>query len=244
VAAWIGGIAALWLAWREAMQARMLTRLRWDAIRPGRDNPGIWTFALLSNVHSTLTALPNHLATYVVGLTLGATPAGLMKVAQEIGTGLAKPIDLLNQAIYPDVARVVANGEWGRVRRLALRAGTTAASASAMVTLALLVFGRPAITVIFGAEFTEAYWPLALVSLASTLAVFSCAVDPTLYAIGRPSRPLITALVGNFLFAATLLLALPRLGLIAGGLAYVVMGVSTLLLSAVWMRIIVPRDAE
>jgi O-antigen/teichoic acid export membrane protein len=242
-AGWIGGIAAIYLGWREARQSGLLGGLLKGPVQPSRDNPGIWTFSFLSNVHSALAALPGHMATYVVGLTLGATPAALMKVAQEIGTGLAKPIDLLNQAVYPDIARVAAAGQWRRLRKLVAKAGGAAAAVSAIITLALLIVGRPLIAAIFGEAFAGAYELLILVSLATTLAVIVCAVDPALYAMGRPSRPLATSLISNVIFVATLLFVLPRLGLIAGGLAYIAAALATLFLSAAWLRLTLRRAA-
>jgi O-antigen/teichoic acid export membrane protein len=240
-AGWIGGIVAIYLGWREARRSGLLGGLLNGPVQPNRDNPGIWTFSLLSNIHSTLAALPGHLATYVVGLTLGATPAGLMKVAQEIGTGLAKPIDLLNQAVYPDIARVAAAGQWRRLRKLVAKAGGSAAAVSAIITVALVVAGRPLIAAIFGEAFASAYELLILVSLATTLTVVVCAVDPALYAMGRPSRPLATSLISNVIFLATLLFALPRVGVIAGGLAYIAAALATLLLSAAWLRLSLKR---
>lgn len=240
VAAWIGGLAAFYLGWREARRNGMLKGFTLVGVQPSRHNPGIWSFSLLSNVHSTLTALPNHLATYVVGLTLGANAAGLMKVAQEIGTGLAKPIDLLNQSVYPDIARIAAAGEWRRLRRLVVKAGIAAAALSSAVTLVLLFIGKPLIATIFGEAFGGAYWLLVLVSLATTTSVLVCAADPTLYALGRPSRPLMTSLVSTLLFVAVLLVAMPSLGLIAGGLAYIAAALATLVMSALWLRLTLP----
>ena len=101
-----GLLVAFWLAIREARRRHLLGGMAFDfrGLRDG--NPGMIRFAMLSNLHSSLVFLPGHLATFSVGMVLGPQSAGLMKVAQELGSGLAKPIDLINQAVYPDIARL------------------------------------------------------------------------------------------------------------------------------------------
>ncbi len=67
------------------------------------------------------------------------------------------------------------------------------------------------------------------------------AVDPALYAAGRASRPLFTALVSNLLFVALLFALLPTERLLAPGIAFVASALVTLALSSWWMRSAIPR---
>lgn len=239
-----GLLVAFWLAIREARRRHLLGGMTFDfrGLRDG--NPGMIRFAMLSNLHSSLVFLPGHLATFSVGMVLGPQSAGLMKVAQELGSGLAKPIDLINQAVYPDIARLTADNAWHRVRKLVRKAGTTAAALSLLVTLVLLVAGRPVIGLIFSEAFEDAHALLVLISLATSLSVSVFAVDATLYAIGKPSRPLATAVVANLLFVGVMFAAFGPLGLLAPGAAWMTAGAATLVLSLVWMAVAVPRSRE
>lgn len=244
IAGLAGVLAAFWLAIREARRRHLLGGMAFD-LRGLRDgNPGMVRFAVLSNLHSSLVFLPGHLATFSVGMVLGPQSAGLMKVAQELGSGLAKPIDLINQAVYPDIARLAADNAWQRVRKLVRKAGTTAAALSLLATLVLLVAGRPVIRLIFGEAFEGAHALLVLISLATSLSVSVFAVDATLYAIGKPSRPLATAVVANLLFVGVMFAAFGPLGLLAPGAAWMTAGAATLVLSLVWMAVAVPRSRE
>lgn len=245
VAMWLiaglaGVVVGLWLGWREARRRDLLAGIDVSVSGLRHRNPGILRFSLIANVHSSLLLLPGHISTFAVGVVLGAQPAGLMKVAQELGTALAKPIDLINQSVYPDIARLAASLEWKRLRRLLLRAGAAASGLSALTALILLLAGHWLILLVFGAAFEGAYWLVLLVSLATMLAVSVFAVDPALYALGRPSRPLITAIVANISFVAALFLAFPHLGIYAPGVAYLAAAIATIAMALVWLATTVP----
>ncbi|HET9458659.1 MAG TPA: lipopolysaccharide biosynthesis protein [Sphingomicrobium sp.] len=242
IAGLAGVLVAFWLAVREARRRHLLGGMTFDFRRLREGNPGMIRFAMLSNLHSSLIFLPGHIATFSVGMVLGPQSAGLMKVAQELGSGLAKPIDLINQAVYPDIARLAAENAWQRVRKLVRNAGTTAAALSLLVTLVLLVAGRPGIGLIFGKAFEGAHALLVLISLATSLSVSVFAVDATLYAIGKPSRPLATAVIANLLFVTVMFAAFGPLGLLAPGAAWLAAGTATLVLSLVWLAVAVPRS--
>jgi len=241
----VAGIASVvvgvWFGWREAARRDLLRGMKPSLSGLRQGSPGVLRFSLIANMHSSLALLPGHIATFSVGMVLGAQPAGLMKVAQELGTALAKPIDLINQSVYPDISRLSQTHEWKRLRRLVARSGAAAAALSAVTALLLFLVGRWLITQVFGDAFEGAYWLVVLISLATTLNVSVFAVDPALYALGRPSRPLLTAIAANSVFVATMFAAFPRLGLYAPGAAYLAAGAVTVVCALIWMGKVVPR---
>lgn len=238
----VGAAVALWLGWREARRRGQLAGFDWSMRHLAAANPGIWRFSIISNLHSSLLLLPGHLSTFTVGMMLGPQAAGLMKVAQELGTGLAKPIDLINQTVYPDIARLAAQADWRRLRRLDFRAGAAAAAISALITVLLYLFGEWLIGLVFGAGFVGAYAVLLLISMATILNVAVFAADPTLYALGKPSRPLASAAIANAMFAAVLISALPGIGLAAAGAAYLSAGLVNFALSIFWLKRMIPPE--
>jgi O-antigen/teichoic acid export membrane protein len=239
-----GVLVAFWFAFREARRRELLAAFSLSPRRVWKGNPGVVRFAFISNVHSSLVFLPGHIATFSVGLVLGPQSAGLMKVAQELGSGLAKPIDLVNQTVYPDIARLAAEGAWQRVRKVVRRAGAMAAGISTLITLALIVGGHLLIRLVFGAEFEDAYLLLVLISVATTLMVSVFAVDPTLYAVGKPSRPLVTAAASNVLFVIVMFASFGPLGLLAPGAAWLAAAVTTIVLASWWMVTVIPRSGR
>lgn len=241
VSGFLGAAVAVWLGWREAARRGLMAGVGPSLRGVNAANPGIWGFSAIANLHATLGLVPSHLSTFVVGIVLGPAAAGLVKVAQEFGTGLAKPIDLLNQTVYPDLARLASDGRWRRLRRLVVKSGLIAASVSAGITLLLALVGGQLLALVFGPAYRGAIDVLLLISLATTIAVSVFAVDPALYAAGRASRPLFTALASNLLFVALLVALLPTQKLLAPGLAFVSGALVTLALSTWWMHSAIPR---
>lgn len=237
----IGALVVVLMGWREAWRRNLLMGIDLSLRNSVASNPGIWRFSILSNLHSSFLLLPGHMATLAVGFVLGASAAGLMKVAQEIGTGLAKPIDLINQAVYPDIARLASAGSWRRLRRLIARSGLTAAALGGAIALILFIVGRVVIDLLFGPGFAGAYLVLLLVSVATMLTVSVFAVDPALYAVGRPSRPLLTSVIANAVFLGTMFAGFGRFDLLAAGLAYLAAAAVTVISSLFWLRTAVPH---
>jgi len=241
VSGFLGAAVALWLGWREAAQRGLLEGVGPSLRGLNAANPGIWGFSAIANLHATLGLVPTHLSTFAAGIVLGPAAAGLVKVAREFGTGLAKPIDLLNQTVYPDLARLAADGRWGRLRRLVVKSGLIAAAVSAGITVLLVLVGGHLLALVFGPDYRGATDLLLLISLGTTIAVSVFAVDPALYAAGRASRPLFTAIASNLVFVALLVALLPTEKLLAPGIAFVASALVTLALSSWWMRSAIPR---
>jgi len=237
----LGAIVAVWLGWREARRRGLLEGMDASVRHISRDNHGIWGFSIVANLHSSLALIPTHLATLLVGAFLSPAAAGLYKIAQEVGAGLAKPVELLNQSVYPDVARLVSGGEWRRLTRTVIHAGLIAAGASGLITLLMTVAGRPVVAAVFGADYLAALPVMLLILAAITIGVLVFAVDAALYGLGRPSRSLLITLVANVVFAGTLVWRLPIDGVIGAGWAYLAASVVTLALSVFWYRIELSR---
>jgi O-antigen/teichoic acid export membrane protein len=71
-------------------------------------------------------------------------------------------------------------------------------------------------------------------SLATTIMVMTFAVDPMIYAFGRPGKLVITSTVATMLFIFLLWWRLPVDGLIGAGFAYLAMASVTGLMSVGW----------
>ena len=231
VAGYAGAVVALVMAWRQAASRGLLAGLDADVRGLSRPNPGIWRFMLISNLHSTLLLVPNQLSVFLVGGIAGPAAAGLYKVAREIGTAVGKPVDLLNQALYPDLARLASARDWPGLTRIAVRAGLLAGGVAALLYLLALVAGEAIIGALFGREFAAAAPVLQLLVLATAISVTVFAAEPVLYALGRPDVLLkMSALVNGGLFALMAWM-LTRMGLIGAGWASVIAAAAGALLA-------------
>lgn len=228
IAAYVGvwlaaGIAgagvALWLGWRQAARRGLLSGWRFERQAFSRLNPGLWGFFALSNLQSTLALIPNHLAVFLVGGIAGPTAAGLFKVAREVATALGKPVDLLNQTLYPDLARLAHRRRWRHLLHMLARCALLAGGCGLAVLLAVWQMGGPVVALLFGTAFAEAAPVMSLLVAAMAITVLASAVEPTLYALGRPGLLLKVSLAGNAVFLVLLPLLLGAYGLIGSGYA-------------------------
>jgi O-antigen/teichoic acid export membrane protein len=181
--------------------------------------------------------IPVQGSVFLVGALIGPGAAGLFRIAREIGTALGKPVDLVNQTIYPDIARLVRSQQWSRLLRTAVRAGLIAGVAGGLTTIAVAFAGRPLIDLLFGSEFGDASPLLLLLAIATTIRVLVFAADPMLYALGKPQAAMLVAVAATLLFLIVLIERIPDEGLMAAGIAYLVMNGAMALMSvgAVWL---------
>lgn len=234
VAGFAGAVVAIWLGWREAARRDLLRGMDLSMRGLTEGNAGIWRFSIIANLHSSMALVPNHLATFLVGAILTPAASGLLRIARELGTAFSKPVELLNQSIYPDVARLANAGEWTRLARTVVHSGLVAAGTSALVTIAIVFAGRSLIGLVFGSEYVAAHEVLVMISAATTASVLVFAVDPALYSLGRPSRSLITALVSAAVFTLVLVLRTGADGLSGAGWAYLAASAITVALQCFW----------
>lgn len=222
VAGYAGAAVALVLAWRQAARRGLLAGLNADLRGLSRVNPGIWRFMAISNMHSTLALVPNQLSVFLVGGIAGPAAAGLYKVAREIGTAIGKPVDLLNQALYPDLARLASAHDWRGLTRIAVRAGLLAGGIAALLCLIVLLAGETIIGALFGRDFVAAAPVLGLLVLATAISVTVFAAEPVLYALGRPDVLLKMSVLVNGALVALMAWMLQRMGLVGAGWATVI----------------------
>lgn len=233
VAGWAGTAAGLFFGWREARRRGVLAGLDLSLKRLSDENPGMWRFAIVSNLNSSVGLVPTQLAVVLVGWLLGPSAAGIFRIVREVGTGMMKPIDLMNQALYPDLARLIAARAWDRLRRAAVRAGLAASGVGLLVSVLIWLIGGTIVGTVFGDDFRAAAPVLVAVGLGTTIRVLAFPADPIMYALGRPSVPLMLAIVSALLFVGLMLWRLPIDGLIGAGWAFVGMGAMQALLSSI-----------
>ncbi len=189
----VAGVVLVIMGWQEAArQGRLksfrLSPLTWLAAT--EHHPGLWRFAVASNLHSTVQTVAGHLTTVLVGAFAGPAAAGLFKVARDVATAITKPAELLNYAIYPEFARFASRNEWSPLPKLIVRSGAIAGAAGLALVLLMAVAGPWFLKTSFGTEFVAAQGALMFLLVAATISIAGFPMDPALYAMGRPGIPL------------------------------------------------------
>jgi len=246
VAGWTGAVVAYVVAWREAARHGLLAGMNASLRGLTRANPGMWRFAILSNLNSSVALIPTQLAVLIVAWLLGPAAAGIFRIARETATGLMKPVELMNQALYPDLARLVAARDWRRATRAAVRAGAAASAVGALVAILIWLAGPTILRTVFGPGFVPAAPILVAIGIGTSIRVSAFAADPLMFALGRPGTPLMLGALSTALFVAVLVWRLPIDGLAGAGYAFVAMGAAGAALSATAAarRIGIEREAD
>ncbi|WOS64932.1 lipopolysaccharide biosynthesis protein [Sinorhizobium fredii] len=190
--------------------------------------PGLWKFAISTNLSLTLRSSANQLDTLLVGYLADPTAAGLYHIAKRIGRMTLQIGDHVQAVLYPDLARAWASG-----------AIETFHGAVTQMRVLLLGFGillvggvylaiDPVLRAAVGPEF-EAAGPLVVAqSIAAAMTLYGTVTRSALLAMGREDRVLSSALVATIAFHGTALALIPRVGPMGANLAHILM-------AAIWL---------
>jgi O-antigen/teichoic acid export membrane protein len=186
-----------------------------------RARPGLWSFVWKSNIDSTLAAGVNQLPILLVGATFGPAFVAIYKWAEEIAKLLSEGVKLLDQVIYPELARIVSGGEGRRILRLVTRASLVSLAVGMFLAGIVAVFGPFIIEGTLGAEYGGVV-PLAVV-LVIGAALFAAVAPlfPVFYAANRPEKAIYARALGLIVYVITFFIFTQYFGEIGSALAVV-----------------------
>ena len=151
------------------------------------ENIGIWRFMIAANADITFGELSARIAPLAVGWVLGPAAAGLYAIAQRATVIIAQPAQILGQAAYAELARMVASGGNGAQVRLALaRCVGVAFLAAVPVLLLITLFGRELAVLIGGKTFAAAGAVMLWLAVARAILLLGPPTSAALVALGRP----------------------------------------------------------
>jgi O-antigen/teichoic acid export membrane protein len=248
LAAWLGlGLKAFLIAWLIAALAEWaamwalgivaMRRTLRDPVLLGSvrgalaENSGLWRFMLAANADVTLTELAARIAPLFVGWILGPAAAGLYAVAQRATVVIQQPAQIMGQAAYAELARLVANGGSGAALRNALwRCAGVALAAATPVLLILALFGRDVAMALGGHAFAGAAGLILLLAIARTAWLVAPPASSALTALGRPALSVAANLTINLGLLPLLPLMMLGFGLAGAGWHAILQGVGASLL--------------
>jgi O-antigen/teichoic acid export membrane protein len=222
--------AAHWfLALREARDA--LDPAHWRGIMTaGRDNPGLWHFAAITNMGTTLNALGKQFSVLLVGLVAGPVAAGGYRLAFQLGRSLAKLSDLMSRSAFAELARVHIARTADQLRRLFRQAARFSIIAAVIIIVLLLTIGRPALGLVAGHEYLSAYPLLLMLGTAAALDLGGSSFEPSLMATGHAGAAFRLRIYSTILQAILLAVLLPTWGVTGAALATLIASALSLLL--------------
>jgi len=184
-----------------------------------RPRKGLWPFMIKSNIDSTLAAATVHLPALMVMGVFGSAWVAIYRIAEETAKLLSEGFKLLDQVIYPELAKMVSLGEADKIWRLVKRTAVILLSFG-LVMAALVHFGGPdLLSRIFSADYEQAAPLASLLILAAAMMGIAAPLYPVLYATDRPERAIYARGTGVLVYIAAFFAFSATIGKMAPGWA-------------------------
>ena len=209
------------MAWRE-----LVRRGYGDALMsplPGvtKRFPAIWQFIWSMNLSVLIRKTTREADTLIIGGVLGPTSAGLYHIAKRLGDAILKLGTPIQQAIYPEVAKLWARNEIERFKKTVWRINLATGVVSMLVFAVLALNMELLIKVIAGDQFLDATLVAILQVLGVSLTMFGIVIRPALQSMGLQYQLLKIVVVATAVFYVFLFLSIDKLGIISASLAHI-----------------------
>jgi O-antigen/teichoic acid export membrane protein len=225
------GLVPFTLAWRELHRRGFGDALRAPLREVLAANPGIWGFIWSSNLSMTFRATTQHLDTLLVGGVLDPSAAAFYHVAKRIGMAVLKLGEPIQQAIFPDLAKLWVRREILRLKRTIFQVNAFIGLIGALALLAMLYRGELLVRLALGAEYAQANMLIVLQMVAATLSLFGLSLRPALLSMGMHRQILAISVLSTATFYVIIITALPIAGAVGATMAHVAFNAVTLVSS-------------
>jgi O-antigen/teichoic acid export membrane protein len=224
--------AAIYLARRHVLDEPLLGAMK--DVR--HEHEGLGRFMLTANADIMLSDLAGRLTPLIVGWVLGPAAAGLYSIAHRATIVISQPAQILGQAAYSELARLVALGKPGiDVRHALMRCVSIALVSALPVLLVLGFFSRQITTLIAGPAFAGAAPVMIWLAVARVIAMIGPPTSAALIALGRPGLSVTSNLVATLGLLPLLPLFNSFWGLSGAGLHALLQSVTATLLSGTFL---------
>lgn len=186
------------------------------------ENDRIWRFMLQTNASNSVSLFWLQLGTLSVGAYAGAAEAGAFRLARRLAEGVARPIQPIALAVYPELARLVADDDHAQLRKVVTRITIISCALALGLVLVTGFAGELILRIIAGKEFEFAYTFLFLLSIATAIDLAGFAFEPVQNAHGRSWMILRSKLIAAGVYGLLLLVLLPRIGAQGAAIAAII----------------------
>jgi O-antigen/teichoic acid export membrane protein len=224
---WVGGevvgnayvtLAAFWRMRKEGHGGFLATSLR--EVRT--QHPGILRFLLTTNLSNCVRLGTKEADIFVVASLLGTEATGVYRIAREFGRIPAVVVGPLQDAVYPEVARLWATRQYKAFVRTLKRIGMLSGVVGMLVWLAAAVGAPWILQGTVGAQYHDARFVLSAYMLATVIFAAGIGLRPAILSVGRPQTELYVFLAASVAYFSAMVMLTRSFGLIGAGLAQVV----------------------
>jgi len=184
-----------------------------------RENRGLLPFMLKTNVSGSLSLVWMQCGTLVVGIRAGPVEAGGFRLASRLAQAIMQPVEIGAKSLFPELARLVAEGDRVTTSRVLVRVSAVAAVFGTVAVVLASLFGRNILSLIAGPRFGFAEDFLFLLSIAAAVSVAGFALEPFLNANLRAGAVLRAQASAAILYGVLIYMLLPGFGAMAAAFA-------------------------
>jgi O-antigen/teichoic acid export membrane protein len=222
----LGKVLLVYFAWQELKQRNYRSILGSKVSGIAQNFPGLWGFALTTNINSSIRMTSRELDIMIIAAILSPAAVGLYKIAKQFSLVIQKTIDPLYQSIFPELARLYAKGEVKEFVRFGLRSSLLAGLFALGVWFFFYFFGELVIGLIVGNEYLDAIGVMLWYMMAIVVATVAFPLQPAMLSMGRPHTTLWVHLAATAIYFTALSILLPSIGLVGAGVSYLIYYIS------------------
>lgn len=212
-------VALNWLGHREYRQhmGHSIEQDLDDRARMG-EFLGLRKFLWVTYWQSNMDLVPKHVSTMLAGALLGPAAAGLLRLARELSSPLAKPAVLIREVVFLDLTRSWHQGS-ATFDVIAYRTALVGGVLGLVFVAAGYFFGETLLLALTGKEFVAAAPVFTLMLLAATFDLTASSLRAAAYASGHAGNVLRIYVVSVSLYLALFVALTSWIGLIGAGMA-------------------------
>lgn len=180
--------------------------------------------------------LNSELITPLVGMLATNSEVAYFKVAISIAILVSVPLTIVEATIHPHITRVFATGEKARLFRMVSLAGIAALLVSLPLVVFLIAFGQNVLEFVYGLDYSDAYWPLAIIVIGFLIVNLVGPSMLLLHATNYENDALVISIAGAGLTVSLCFTLIPEKGALGAALAITISKVARALAFRIWAQ--------
>ncbi|WP_164117116.1 oligosaccharide flippase family protein [Sphingorhabdus sp. Alg239-R122] len=200
-----------------------------DAIQPMplKGGQSFYGFLAATNFSHLLTTTRERFVVIIVGLFVGASAAGLFRLADQLANSINRLTEVFARPMFAELSRLYGQSEKAELQSLFFRSLRISAISGAVIFTVLILAGKHIIYIMSGPEFVDAYPLLLLLAGATIIGLVAVGLEPLLQAAHRAAGAFVIRLLSLTVLGGLLYWLLPLYGVQGAALAMLVSAVVT-----------------
>ncbi len=214
----------IFAAWTVAVLRRNGAADIWraDARKEIRAAPGFWSMLWQTNATFGVRLFSQEGDVLIAGALLGPAAAALLRAAKNLASMLGQLGRPLQQVASAPIAILWAEKNYRRILSYSGELSLYAVLGGGVITLFFVVFAKPTLSILFGADFVAASAVLVLLLFARSIYLSGVALLPTMITLEISDRFLLSVIIATAMFYIAIATLIGPLGLVGIGVAHVV----------------------